>query len=144
MSRAAIEPFTPTVTEKPWGQEILVAHHPDGWRGVDGGHYGGYAGKILRRTVEGSRVGLQYHTLRDEIFHLLSGSVIVYFVDSDGLLRKYTMAPGESFHVPIGAIHSVETLTDSVMFEASCGPVTAGDAVNVEDQYEIPQAVNWP
>jgi mannose-6-phosphate isomerase-like protein (cupin superfamily) len=139
-----IEPFTPQITEKPWGEEVLIAHMPKGWQDREGKHFGGYAGKILKRYAddEHHRAGLQYHAFRDETFHLISGEVIVYFVDDGGVLRKHEMHPGESFHIPPGAIHSVQTITDSVMFEASCGPVTSGDAVNVEAAYDISKAID--
>ena len=142
----AIEPFQWLTTEKPWGQEILIGHWPGGWLAREGEHFGGYAGKILQRFGgdEYHRAGLQWHTSRDELFALLEGEVLLYFVDQDGVLRVTEMHPGQSFHVPIGARHSVLTLTDSVMFEVSCGPVTSGDAVNVEADYRIEGAVAWP
>lgn len=141
-----IERFDPRTTEKPWGEEVLIAHQPKGWQDRNGNHFGGYAGKVLRRHVgeDFHRGGLQYHNQRDETFHLLEGEVIVYFVDDSGTLRQLVMTPGDSIHVPIGAIHSVQTLTDSVMLEVSCGDVTEGDAVNVESQYDISTAVPWP
>ena len=52
------------------------------------------------------------------------------------------MHPGASFHVPPGAVHSVQTITDSVMLEVST-PVF-DDRTNVEDKYNIEEAVVWP
>lgn len=142
--RPCIEWVKTVAAEKSWGVETLVALGPSIWKCFEATPMARarlrYAGKILRRTTEGKRGGLQYHTQRDETFHLVSGEVIVYWVDAEGVLRQREMHPGESVHVPIGAIHSVQTLTESVMFEVSIGTVTSGDAVNVEDQYDISQA----
>ena len=126
MPATVIEPFAPQSKDQPWGHEVLVAHAP-----------GLYTGKVLRRYAgePWHRGGLQYHVRKDETFYLHSGTVDVYYVDAEGDLRVYHMAPGESFHVPPGAIHSVQTLTDSVMFEAS-NPVF-DDRVRVEDRYDI-------
>ena len=125
----SIAPYTPRVTPQPWGDEILIAEGP------------GYAGKILRRyaSPEHHRAGLQWHQSRDETFHLVEGEVDVYFVDHAGALRVRRMRPGESFHVPPGAVHSVQTVTDSVMFEASNGAFS--DRVRVEEQYDVRKAV---
>jgi len=122
-------PFVPQWTEQSWGQELLVAHGPT------------YTGKVLFRFASPPhhRGGLQFHRSKDETFYLHSGEVWVYFVDEVGVLRKVHMIPGMSFHVPPGAIHSVETITDSVMFEAS-NPVF-DDRVRVEEQYDVSTAV---
>lgn len=123
--RALIEPFVPQVKRQSWGEEILVAHAP-----------GLYTGKILKRFAGPGfmRGGLQFHVSKDETFYLHAGIVDVYFVE-DGVLRVYRMVPGESFHVPPGAVHSVQTITDSVMFEAS-NPVF-DDRTRVEDDWDV-------
>lgn len=128
LTRPQIEPFELVPTGKSWGEEWLVAHVP-----------GNYAGKVLKRFKDGHRAGLQFHESRDESFYLFSGEVIVYWVGSDGVLRKRAMHPGQSFHVPPGAIHSVATQTDSVMFEVSNGAYP--DAIRVEEQYDITTAI---
>lgn len=124
----SIEPFEPSVTPKSWGEEILIAHVP-----------GEYAGKLLKRYASGQRSGLQFHESRDESFYLLDGEVLVYWVDADGVLRKRGMHPGQTFHVPPGAVHSVQTITDSVMLEVSNGAYR--DAIRVEEMYDISEAV---
>lgn len=126
--RPSIEPFEPMATGKSWGVETLVADVP-----------GSYAGKVLKRFASGHRAGLQWHESRDESFHLYSGVVIVYWVDADSVLRKRLMRPGQTFRVPPGAIHSVQTVTDSIMFEVSNGAYP--DATNVEAEWDISQAI---
>ena len=130
--RPTIHHSVQTVTWKTWGEEVLLAHAP-----------GLYTLKLLKRYAAGQRGGLQFHHFKHETFHLLSGEVDVYFVDvSFGALRVHRMFPGETFIVPPGAIHSVQTVTDSVMVEAST-PVF-DDRENVEADYDISTAVAWP
>ena len=131
MTQPAIQQRGAEVTWKSWGEEILLAHAP-----------GLYTLKLLRRYTAGQRGGLQFHAYKHEAFHLLSGEVEVYFVDEGGRLRVHRMRPGETFVVPPGAIHSVQTVTDSVMVEAST-PVF-DDRENVEADYDISTAVAWP
>ena len=129
LGASEIEPFSPRTERKSWGHEVLVAHTPQ------------YTGKVLYRYAAPpwSRAGLQWHQTKDETFYLHEGRVIVYWVDSVGVLRQREMVPGMSFHVPPGAIHSVRTITDSIMFEASTA--VFDDRVSVESDYDISQAV---
>lgn len=119
--RPTIEPYIPTRTERPWITEVLVAHGP------------GYIGKVLYYTPGHTPV-LQYHREKDETFYLLSGECWVHYDAGDGVLRRVRMTPGESYHVPPGAVHRVVAITDCVMVEAS-SPVFE-DRVNVEAEYE--------
>jgi len=91
---------------KDWGEEWLVAETD------------AYIGKLLRMKA-GFSGPLQYHVKKDETFHLLSGRALVRYVDEDNHLRTAVMYPGESYHVPPGAIHQVEALEDSLFMEAS-------------------------
>ena len=127
----SIEQFVPQTKSQPWGEEILVAR-------VDGL----YTGKVLKRYAGEPyhRAGLQAHPTRDETFFLYSGEAYVYFDPGDGRLRRFHMTPGQSFHVPPGAVHSVQTIGDSVMFEASMPIVEAN--IRVEDRYRIEDAID--
>ena len=115
---------------QPWGDLELVAKTAT------------YTGKVLRRYDRDPyhRAGLQCHPTRDETFYLLSGRAWVYFV-RDATLYKYLLREGMSVHVPAGAIHSVQTLGDSVMFEASVPDETEPKTVNVEADWDIATAV---
>ena len=128
-----IELFHSQVKPQPWGNEELVARTET------------YTGKVLHR-LGGSqyhRAGLQYHPTRDETFHMFSGVAWVYFV-KDQQVYKFLMKSGMSVHVPAGAIHSVQTLGNSVMFEASVPDDTEPRSVNVEDQYDVSMAIEIP
>lgn len=102
-----VKPFAPIeLGPKPWGQELLIAHTPF------------YTGKVLSMR-KGGTGALQHHVKKDETFHLYSGSVLVQYLNDDGENVFVEMKPGESYHVPPGAVHRVEALEDSVLFEAS-------------------------
>lgn len=130
LTLSQIHRFHPSITKMVWGDEILIAHLPNM-----------ATGKVLKRYAgpDYHRGGLQWHREKYEAFYLHEGEVIVYYVQDGGFLRSHAMHPGECFIVPPGAVHSVQTVTDSIMFEVS-NPVWY-DRVNVEDQYDISKAV---
>lgn len=117
-----LEKFVPRrLGEKPWGEEWLIALTPL------------YLGKILKMKA-GHRGGLQYHVTKEESFHLVSGSCRVFF-DRGAGLEDAVMRPGETYHVPCGAVHQVEALEDSVLFEVSVPAFD--DRINVGAQYGV-------
>jgi mannose-6-phosphate isomerase len=102
-----IERYTPReLGPKAWGQELLVAETPH------------YIGKVLRMRA-GASGPLQYHERKEESFHLFSGEALVRTKGPDGTILAFRMLPGETYHIPPGAIHQVEAMTDCVFFEAS-------------------------
>ena len=113
---------TREIAGKPWGTELVIAETAD------------YLGKVLFMNA-GHRGGLQYHNRKDETFYLYSGRARVTFDPGNGLVTR-KMKPGMSYHVPPGAVHQVEAITDCVFFEAST-PVF-NDRVNVGAQYGRP------
>lgn len=118
----SIETFAPReLGPKPWGSELLIACTPH------------YIGKILRMKG-GHRGGLQYHITKEESFHLVSGACRVFFDAGKGL-ESMVMQPGDTYHVPCGAVHQVEALEDSVLFEVSVPAFD--DRVNVGAQYGV-------
>ena len=62
---------------------------------------------------------LQYHERKLETFYLHEGKALVEFHDDNGSSTFVIMLPGQSYHVPIGAVHRVLALEDCVFFEAS-------------------------
>lgn len=107
MSKPVIEEFTPReLGPKSWGRELLVAHTDE------------YIGKVLWMRA-GTSGPLQYHERKKETFFLFSGHAFVWFQAEDGTPRGHNMKPGESIHVPPGAVHKVEAIEDCVFFEAS-------------------------
>lgn len=102
----SIKKFVPReLGPKPWGVELLVAETEH------------YIGKVLSMRA-GTSGALQHHEIKDETFHLYSGTAMVRYRTEDGLITV-DMNAGESYHVPAGAVHQVEAVTDCVFFEAS-------------------------
>lgn len=101
------QPFGPvvefplTAKEQRWGHELLFAHTA------------AYTGKILFRRGDPTYKGrIQYHFNIDETFYLLSGRCILRWVAPNTMygpdeLQTREIGPGESFHIPRFARHSV-------------------------------------
>ncbi len=105
--RPVIESFTPKLLgPKDWGEEWLIAQTKD------------YIGKVLFMHA-GHSGPMQYHRKKDETFYLLSGEALVRRKDEHGNVISASMYPGESYHIPPGAIHQVEAVKDCVFVEAS-------------------------
>lgn len=111
------------VGRREWGRETLVAHAP-----------GLYIGKILEIRA-GARGGLQKHHLKNECGYVVSGTLIFRYDDGDGTLRERTMGPGDCVHIPPGAVHQEEAVTDCVIFEVSTPHFN--DRVRMEEEYGL-------
>lgn len=127
-SSKSVERFEPRVLERTWGEEIIVAHAK------------GYLGKVLKMKA-GTKGGLQYHVEKEETFYLYEGQALVR-TDIAGAIETFVMLPGQSYHVPPGAVHQVEAMTDCVFFEASS--VHFDDRVRVEADYGLPEDGGLP
>lgn len=123
-----IERYHPKILTRDWGEEMFVAETPH------------YLGKVLRMKA-GTAGGLQYHVEKDESFFLFSGRALVRF-DRGAGLEVRPMLSGESFHIPPGAVHQVEAVTDCVFFEASTPHYD--DRVRCEAQYGLPESGGLP
>lgn len=106
-SAAVVAEFHPyEIQGKKWGSELVIAQTDR------------YLGKCLRMKA-GHSGPLQYHERKDEAFYLYSGRAIVRYHDAAGVLKVIVMHEGMAFHIPPGAVHQVEALTDCVFFETS-------------------------
>ena len=106
-----------------WGREILVAHAS-----------GLYTGKILEMRA-GAKGGLQKHHLKNECGYVVSGTLIFRYDDGDGTIREKTLGPGDCVHIPPGAVHQEEAVTDCVIFEVSTPHFN--DRVRMESHYGL-------
>lgn len=106
--------------ERVWGEEVLLIHTND------------YTGKLLKMK-KGTRGGLQFHKVKNEAQHLLSGKIRVEYDAGDGTLTEIIWEPGMSIHIPPGTVHRETALEDSVIIEVS-NPVF-NDRVRVEEKY---------
>tara|TARA_R110000868_G_scaffold409916_1_gene696517 strand:- start:144 stop:473 length:330 start_codon:yes stop_codon:yes gene_type:complete len=93
---------------KGWGWEDWIANSEK------------YCGKLLYFKKD-KRCSFHYHKIKDEVFYLQSGKLIVKFSDNDDLTKadEVVMLPGDSFHVYIGLRHQMIALEDSELFEFS-------------------------
>jgi mannose-6-phosphate isomerase-like protein (cupin superfamily) len=110
----------PRRVEKPWGHETI-------WAETDQ-----YVGKILHVNA-GEALSLQYHEVKDETIHLLSGTMRFWAGTSTEALDPVSLQAGESFHVRPGTIHRMEAITDCDILEASTPHLE--DVVRLEDRY---------
>ena len=105
---------------KPWGWEKIWAHTDK------------YVGKILHINP-GHRLSLQYHEVKDETIHVLSGILKVY---STKLQIEHTMSEGMSWHITPGQIHRFEAPEGGepvVLLEVSTPELD--DVVRLKDDY---------
>ena len=109
--------------ERSWGTETVVIET------------GQYLGKVLRYRA-GHAGGLQLHRTKDEAFFMHRGTALIDSDDGTGLLMTRQMGPGESCHIPAGAPHRFQAITDCVVFEVST-PVH-DDRVRLEEHYGVP------
>ena len=93
--------------DKPWGHEVIFA-------GIDGK----YVGKIIHVTA-GHAISLQYHLQKEETISVLSGAALVEHGPSADDLSSQHFGPGDTIHLPPGAVHRVTAITDLTFAEAS-------------------------
>ena len=124
-----IEPFRPHVLLRDWGAELIVAETPT------------YLGKVLSMNP-GTKGGLQYHAEKDETFFLYEGRALVRSDDGNGNLIVTMMLPGQSYHIPAGAVHQVEAIEKCIFFEASTPH--HNDRVRCEKDYGLPDTGGLP
>lgn len=107
---------------KPWGHETI-------WASTDR-----YVGKILHIKA-GHALSIQYHNVKDETVHLLSGEIIYRVQNGPGEddLEDVRLRPGESFRIAPHTIHQMEAVTDCDVLEASTPHLD--DVVRLQDRY---------
>ena len=93
---------------KGWGFEKWIVNNEE------------YCGKLLY-FVKGKRCSWHYHKLKDEVFYIQSGKLVVRFSEDDDLnnAEQVTLGPGDNFHVYRGLRHQMYALEDTELFEFS-------------------------
>lgn len=109
----------PRRVDKPWGYELIWAQAEK------------YVGKILH-IAAGHALSLQYHRVKDETIHLLSGSMKLEYDRGEGR-REAILRAGESVRIRPGMVHRMVALTDCDVLEASTPELE--DVVRLEDRY---------
>jgi len=79
-----------------------------------------YCGKLLY-LVKGKRCSWHYHTLKDEVFYVQSGKILVKYSNGDDLesASETILERGDKFHVYRGLRHQMVALEDTELFEFS-------------------------
>ena len=79
-----------------------------------------YCGKLLF-FEKGKRCSWHFHKIKDEVFYLQSGKMIVKYSDDDDLenAEELVLNAGDNFHIYTGLRHQMIALEDSELFEFS-------------------------
>jgi mannose-6-phosphate isomerase len=110
--------------DKPWGHEIIYA-------AVEGK----YIGKIIH-VIAGRSLSLQYHLEKEETISVLSGAAVIEWGLSADDLSSQHFGPGDTIHLPPGAVHRISAITDLTFAETStAAPGWREDVVRLEDKY---------
>jgi mannose-6-phosphate isomerase len=124
----SIEFYKTRSLTREWGTEQFIAETSH------------YLGKLLIMHA-GTKGGLQKHVEKDETFYLLSGKALVRFDAGNGLVTR-PMKPGQAYHIPPGAVHQVEAVTECVFIEASTPHYD--DRIRCEKDYGLPEDGGLP
>ena len=110
----------PRRVAKPWGHELIWAHTDR------------YVGKLL--VIEtGKRLSFQYHEVKDEWVHVLSGRLLLTLEDAAGALQERELGPGEGARVATGRRHRYTAIETCTLIEVSTPELD--DVVRVEDDF---------
>ena len=79
-----------------------------------------YCGKLLY-FVKDKRCSWHYHKLKDEVFYVKSGRLLVKYSDDDDIenAHEIVLSTGDNFHVYTGLRHQMIALEDTELFEFS-------------------------
>jgi quercetin dioxygenase-like cupin family protein len=79
-----------------------------------------YCGKLLYFAKD-KRCSWHYHKIKDEVFYVQSGRILVKYSDGDSLkdAKETVLGPGDNFHVYVGLRHQMIAIEDTELFEFS-------------------------
>ena len=79
-----------------------------------------YCGKLLY-FVKNKKCSWHYHKIKDEVFYIQSGKILVKFSGQDDIDKSQEMLleKGDTFHVTTGLRHQMIALEDTELFEFS-------------------------
>jgi len=79
-----------------------------------------YCGKLLF-IVKDKKCSWHYHKLKDEVFYIQSGKLLVRYATNDDIERssEIMLTKGDTFHVFRGLRHQMQALEDTELFEFS-------------------------
>jgi len=93
---------------KGWGYEKWIVNKPE------------YCGKLLY-FIKDKKCSWHYHKIKDEVFYLQSGEMLVKYGDDDNIenAKEILLKAGDSFHIYTGLRHQMYALNDCELFEFS-------------------------
>ena len=79
-----------------------------------------YCGKLLY-FAKGKKCSWHYHKIKDEVFYVQTGKVLVRYSHKDNIKTSNVviLEKGDNFHITTGLRHQVEALEDTELFEFS-------------------------
>ena len=94
--------------EKGWGHELWVVNKPE------------YCGKLLYFN-KGKKCSWHHPKVKDEVFYLQSGKLLVKYSDQDDIEKaeEIIFESGQNFYIYAGLRHQMLALEDSELFEFS-------------------------
>jgi len=94
--------------DKGWGYEKWIVNKTE------------YCGKLLFFEKD-KRCSWHYHKLKDEVFYLQSGKLLVKYSDNNDIMeaKELVLLPGDAFHVYRGLRHQMVAIEASELFEFS-------------------------
>jgi len=97
-----------TFVPKGWGFEKWIVNCEE------------YCGKLLY-FVKGKRCSWHYHKLKDEVFYIQSGKILVKYSNDEDIAtaQELILGRGDIFHVYRGLRHQMVALEDTELFEFS-------------------------
>lgn len=84
----------------------------------------------LVNVNSGKRLSLQYHSKRSEFWKVVVGKIEVTLNSAKIILKK-----GETITIPVGAIHRITGIADSIILEISFGEFNEKDIVRLDDDF---------
>ena len=96
------------IHHKGWGYEKWIVNKSE------------YCGKLLYFN-KGKKCSWHFHKIKDEVFYLQSGKMLVKFSDEDNLenANELILNAGDSFHIYTGLKHQMIAIEDCELFEFS-------------------------
>ena len=93
---------------KGWGYEKWIVNNEE------------YCGKLLF-FLRDKKCSWHYHVLKDEVFYVQSGKILVKFSEDDDLetAQEIVLNKGDNFHVYRGLRHQMIAIEDTELFEFS-------------------------
>lgn len=79
-----------------------------------------YCGKLLY-FVKGKKCSWHYHKIKDEVFFIQSGKLLVKYGTEQDITKanEIILERGDTFHVKTGLVHQMLALEDTELFEFS-------------------------